>query len=131
MSISPPAPGVVGPFAGLDVPELLRMRGQTRRDRPFPIWAPFEAPARIWAYAEFHERVGALAARDPFRRRDAALGAGKSGEGGIAEDGGVRRLRVSARTNGDRSVSSSFRGDAKHRTRNLEIPDLVLRTIPE
>jgi hypothetical protein len=26
---------------------------------------------------------------------------------------------------------SSFRGDAKHRTRNLEIPGLVLRTIPE
>jgi hypothetical protein len=25
----------------------------------------------------------------------------------------------------------SFRGDAKHRTRNLEIPGLVLRTIPE
>src|SRR4030081_716812 len=25
---------------------------------------------------------------------------------------------------------SSFRGDAKHRTRNLEIPGLVLRTIP-
>ncbi len=24
-----------------------------------------------------------------------------------------------------------FRGDAKHRTRNLEIPGLVLRTIPE
>jgi hypothetical protein len=120
MSISQPAPGVVGPFAGLDVPELLRMRGQTRRDHPF------EAPARIWAYAEFHERVGALAARDPFRRRDAALDAGKSGEGGIAEDGGVRRLRVSARTNGDRSVSSSFRGDAKHRTRNLEIPDVQL-----
>jgi len=28
-------------------------------------------------------------------------------------------------------VPSSFRGDAKHRTRNLEIPGLVLRTIPE
>jgi hypothetical protein len=27
--------------------------------------------------------------------------------------------------------ASSFRGDAKHRTRNLEIPGLVLRTIPE
>ena len=27
--------------------------------------------------------------------------------------------------------SLSFRGDAKHRTRNLEIPGLVLRTIPE
>jgi len=27
--------------------------------------------------------------------------------------------------------ASSFRGDAKHRTRNGEIPGLVLRTIPE
>jgi hypothetical protein len=26
---------------------------------------------------------------------------------------------------------SSFRADAEHRTRNLEIPGLVLRTIPE
>ena len=26
---------------------------------------------------------------------------------------------------------ASFRADAKHRTRNLEIPGLVLRTIPE
>jgi len=29
------------------------------------------------------------------------------------------------------SETPSFRGDAKHRTRNLEIPGLVLRTIPE
>lgn len=56
------APGVVGPFAGLDVPWLLRMRAETRRDHPFLIWAPFEAPARIWNYGEFHESVGALAA---------------------------------------------------------------------
>src|SRR5512141_955351 len=56
------APGVVGPFAGMDVPWLLRMRAETRRDHPFLIWAPFEAPARIWRYGEFHERVGALAA---------------------------------------------------------------------
>jgi crotonobetaine/carnitine-CoA ligase len=62
MSISQPAPGVVGPFAGLDVPWLLRMRAETRRDHPFLIWAPFDAPARIWAYGEFHQRVGALAA---------------------------------------------------------------------
>src|SRR5437879_4685239 len=62
MSISPPAPGVVGPFAGLDVAWLLRMRAETRRDHPFLIWAPFDAPARIWAYGEFHDRVGALAA---------------------------------------------------------------------
>ena len=56
------APGVVGPFAGMDVPWLLRMRAETRRDHPFLIWAPFDAPARIWRYGEFHERVGALAA---------------------------------------------------------------------
>jgi len=62
MTSSQPAPGIVGPFAGLDVPWLLRMRAQTRRDHPFLIWAPFDAPARRWCYGEFHDRVGALAA---------------------------------------------------------------------
>src|SRR6267154_6880518 len=62
MSNLPTAPGVVGPFAGLDVPWLLRMRAETRREHPFLIWAPFDAPARIWGYGEFHDRVGALAA---------------------------------------------------------------------
>src|SRR5882762_5397429 len=62
MSISRATPGVVGPFAGLDVPWLLRMRAESRRNHPFLIWAPFDAPARIWTYGEFHERVGALAA---------------------------------------------------------------------
>jgi len=62
MSNSPTAPGAVGPFAGLDVPWLLRMRAETRREHPFLVWAPFDAPARIWAYGEFHDRVGALAA---------------------------------------------------------------------
>ena len=57
-----PAPGVVGPFAGLDVPWLLNMRAEVRRDHPFLIWAPFDAPARKWSYGEFHDRVGALAA---------------------------------------------------------------------
>ncbi|WP_407167554.1 AMP-binding protein [Bradyrhizobium sp. ORS 111] len=56
------APGIVGPFAGLDVPWLLKMRAEVRRDHPFLIWAPFDAPARRWSYGEFHERVGALAA---------------------------------------------------------------------
>ena len=54
MSNTPAAPGVVGPFAGLDVPWLLRMRAEARRDHPFLIWAPFDAPARIWRYGEFH-----------------------------------------------------------------------------
>ncbi|MBR1236461.1 AMP-binding protein [Bradyrhizobium sp. AUGA SZCCT0182] len=62
MSISQAVPGVVGPFAGLDVPWLLRMRAESRRNHPFLIWAPFEATARSWSYGEFHERVGALAA---------------------------------------------------------------------
>jgi len=56
------APGIVGPFAGLDVPWLLRMRSETRRDHPFLISAPFDQPARHWTYGEFHDRVGALAA---------------------------------------------------------------------
>src|SRR5438309_11686893 len=55
-------PGVVGPFAGLDVPWLLRMRSETRRDHPFLVWAPFDASARKWSFGEFHDRVGALAA---------------------------------------------------------------------
>jgi crotonobetaine/carnitine-CoA ligase len=55
-------PGVVGPFAGMDVPFLLQMHSQARRDHPFLIWAPFDAPARSWSYGEFHQRVGALAA---------------------------------------------------------------------
>jgi crotonobetaine/carnitine-CoA ligase len=62
MSNAQGAPGVVGPFAGMDVPWLLRMRAETRRDHPFLIWAPFDAPARKWTYGEFHDRVGALAA---------------------------------------------------------------------
>jgi carnitine-CoA ligase len=61
MTASQP-PGIVGPFAGMDVPWLLRMRAETRRDHPFLIWAPFEASARRWSYGEFHDRVGALAA---------------------------------------------------------------------
>ena len=62
MSKKDAASGIVGPFAGMDVPSLLRMRAETRREHPFLIWAPFDAPARRWTYGEFHDRVGALAA---------------------------------------------------------------------
>ena len=62
MQTSQAAPGVVGPFAGMDVPWLLEMRARTRGDHPFLIWAPFDAPAQSWSYGEFHQRVGALAA---------------------------------------------------------------------
>src|SRR5262249_41152500 len=55
-------PRIFSPIAGLDVPWLLAMRAQSRRDPPFLIWAPFDAPSRAWTYGEFHERVGALAA---------------------------------------------------------------------
>src|SRR6202000_477115 len=56
------APGIVGPFAGVDVAWVLRMRRAHRADHPFLLWAPFDAPARSWTYREFHDRVGALAA---------------------------------------------------------------------
>jgi crotonobetaine/carnitine-CoA ligase len=56
------ARGMLGPFAGMDVPWLLNMRALSRRDHPFLIWAPFDAPARSWTYGEFHHSVGALAA---------------------------------------------------------------------
>ena len=62
MTNSLAAPGIVEPFAGLDVPWLLKMRSENRSTHPFLIWAPFDAPARKWTYGEFHERVGALAA---------------------------------------------------------------------
>jgi len=55
-------PGHVGPFAGLDVPWLLKLRAETRRDHPFIVWAPFERPAVTLTYGTFRERVGALAA---------------------------------------------------------------------
>ncbi|MGJ4926360.1 AMP-binding protein [Bradyrhizobium sp. HKCCYLS2038] len=56
------AAGTVTPFDGMDVPWLLKLRSETRRDHPFLISAPFDAPARAWSYGEFHDRVGALAA---------------------------------------------------------------------
>ncbi|WP_315784349.1 AMP-binding protein [Bradyrhizobium sp. SZCCHNPS1003] len=56
------AAGTVAPFDGMDVPWLLKLRSETRRDHPFLISAPFDAPARRWTYGAFHERVGALAA---------------------------------------------------------------------
>ncbi len=62
MAIRQAAAGIVGPFAGIDVPWLLRMRAENRREHPFLIWAPFDAPAQSWTYGEFHARVGALAA---------------------------------------------------------------------
>ena len=62
MPIPQTAAGLVGPFDGLDIPWLLKMRAAVRRDHAFLIWAPFGAPARRWSYGEFHERVGALAA---------------------------------------------------------------------
>ncbi|WP_407157176.1 AMP-binding protein [Bradyrhizobium sp. STM 3557] len=62
MPESPFVPGTVMPFDGMDVPWLLRMRSETRREHPFLIWAPFDAPARHWSYGEIHDRVGALAA---------------------------------------------------------------------
>lgn len=56
------APGVVTPFDGMDVPWLLKLHAEARREHPFVIWSPFDGPSRSWSYGEFHDRVGALAA---------------------------------------------------------------------
>ena len=51
MPIQQTAAGIVGPFDGLDVPWLLRLRAEVRSSHPFLIWAPFDAPARRWSCA--------------------------------------------------------------------------------
>ncbi len=58
------------------------------------------------------------------------------GESFMHDPGASRRGGANARLKLERLIKEtsnapSFRGDAKHRTRNLEIPGLVLRTIPE
>jgi hypothetical protein len=54
-----------------------------------------------------------------------------NGSGASRGEGGNLCLDVIASAAKIQSKTPSFRGDAKHRTRNLEIPGLVLRTIPE
>ncbi len=63
-----------------------------------------------WTQQEKPEEVSARADRN---------GVGRDSGRGSASSLRAKRLQM------------SFRGDAKHRTRNLEIPGLVLRTIPE
>src|SRR5260370_40737135 len=102
MSNSNVAPGVVGAFAGLDVPSLLKMRAETRRYHPFLIWAPFDAPARKWAYGEFYDRVGALAAgleaRGNAPGADVPLHLGNCLEGIAALLACVQRIAIGVRT---------------------------------
>ena len=65
MSDRPPAPlnnPNVNPFAGLDVPALLRIRAETRVDHPFLIWEPFDGDTEIFSYAAFNDRVERVAA---------------------------------------------------------------------
>ena len=73
-------------------------------------------PAAAWpqpgAVALGHrERAGEFRAANAFHRR-------ARGDILAGPPGSVKRFQ-------------SFRGDAQHRTQNLEIPGLVLRTIPE
>ena len=53
---------IVNPFAGRDVNWLLDYRAETRGDHPFLVWEPFDAPRRVWTYAEFRRDVLRLAA---------------------------------------------------------------------
>jgi crotonobetaine/carnitine-CoA ligase len=49
------------PFVGMDVPWLLERRAATRRDHPFIVWAPFDAPSESISYGAFHARVERIA----------------------------------------------------------------------
>ncbi len=49
-------------FAGQDIRTLLQAQATLRRDHPFIVWQPFDAPARAWTYGEFVARVERFAA---------------------------------------------------------------------
>lgn len=55
---------VTHPFAGRDVPWLLRTQAEARRDRPFVVWEPFDGAVpgrRRWTYGEFDADVASFA----------------------------------------------------------------------
>ena len=63
-------------FAGLDLARLLSQRAAERRDHPFLVWAPFEAPAVAWSYARFADAAARIAgglARRGVRSGDRVL----------------------------------------------------------
>ncbi|HET7155300.1 MAG TPA: AMP-binding protein [Hyphomicrobiaceae bacterium] len=53
---------LVNPFAGRDVNWLVDFRAETRGDRPFLVWEPFEGERRTWTYRQFRDRVLRVAA---------------------------------------------------------------------
>ena len=63
-------------FAGFDLARLLSQRAAERRDHPFLVWAPFEAPAVAWSYARFADAAARIAgglARRGVRSGDRVL----------------------------------------------------------
>ena len=64
------------PFAGMDVAWLVAERAESRRDHPFIIWEPFDSPAEVITYGQFHARIGRIAgglARRGVRAGDCVL----------------------------------------------------------
>jgi len=65
------------PFAGHDVPWLLRAQADLRADHPFIVFAGFDGPAETWTYRRFHAAVGrlahALVARHGLRKGEFVL----------------------------------------------------------
>lgn len=54
--------GPLHPFTGHDVPWLLEARAATRGNHTFLIFAPIDAPAQKWTYAQFHDCVARVSA---------------------------------------------------------------------
>jgi crotonobetaine/carnitine-CoA ligase len=49
-------------FAGQDIRTLLKAQAALRRDHPFIVWQPFDAPAQAWTYGAFVARIERFAA---------------------------------------------------------------------
>jgi hypothetical protein len=84
----------------------------------------------VWFYLNLHARLRVH--RAPGIPHALWGGRYKYNSGAMRRGNAELSLNVIARSDSDEAIQlSSFRGDAEHRTRNLEIPGLVLRTIPE
>ncbi len=97
------------PFSGMDVPSLLQMRAQTRREHAFIVWVPFDGPAQT-----LQLRRVPRPRRPPRRRPEAARRAARR----CAADpprqlprgaAGLVRLRLDRRRRGDHQRACGWR----------------------
>ena len=52
----------LNPFSGQDIRTLISAQASLRADHPYLVWRPFDAPRKVWTYAQFADRVARFAA---------------------------------------------------------------------